>query len=241
MATAPDILAYDISGAQNLQDLEALIKDNETLSSEFVYMEASTQTPGNNLLYYEIHETDEVHDEIVLKALPPNLTQDQAGEFVDHLCDLGLQPFKSYFNVMVSGNLVSILPCRQGQPPATPNIGDWIFTKATVFGLNMDGTLDTADNGIGAPVLGSIRTTDPDLVGCALPIPVLRKKFGSLVSARGQSIEVARPDGTLSTRVRIVDLGPSNAQIAKGIALDLTLGAQRALHGDGLTPVKYRF
>jgi len=241
MATAADILAINISGNQSFQELEAFIQDNETLSAEFVYMEASEQTPGNNLLYYEIHETDEAHDEIVLQALPPNLTQDQAAEFVDHLCDLGLQPFKSYFNVMVSGKLASILPCRKGQPPPTPNIADFVFTKATVFGLNMDGSADKADNGIGAPVLGSIKTTDPTLVGCALPIPVLRKRFGSVVNARGQSIEVARPDGTLSTKVRIVDLGPSNAQIKKGIALDLTLGAQRALHGNGLTPVKYRF
>ena len=129
MATAADILAFDISGNQSFRELEAFIQDNETLSSEFVYMEASKQTPGNNLLYYEIHETDEAHDEIVLQALPPNLTQDQAAEFVDHLCDLGLQPFKSYFNVMVSGKLASILPCRKGQPPPTPNIADWVFTN----------------------------------------------------------------------------------------------------------------
>ncbi|MDQ6654344.1 MAG: uracil phosphoribosyltransferase [Verrucomicrobiota bacterium] len=237
MATSADIHVFSVPGSYGLWDLQQFIKYNETLLSEFVYMEASA---GDNLLYYEKLPTDQPRDSVFLQAIPPGLSGNAIARFIDQLVDHGLQPFKSYFNVMVSGMLASILPCRQGTPPPLPApLTGWIPTVATVFGLNMDGTRDEADNGVGAPILGSVNTTNRSLIGCALPIPVLKARFGSLVGARGKTIRVSLPDGSRETVVPIVDLGPSNAQIRKGVALDLTFGAQRAIGGNGFTGVLY--
>ncbi len=243
MAIPDDIETITVSASLHLAELQTAIQYNETLKAEFIYMERDDNDHKFNILYYELHDSDVPHDVVNLQAVPPNLTDQQASDWLDKLVEAGLQPFKSYFNVMVADKYVSILPCRQGAPPPLPaNLQGWIKTTATVFGLNMNGSLDAGDNGVGAPILGSIGTANKEVVGCALPIPVLRRVYGSLLGAKGKEILV-RKDGDTGPgiKVRIVDLGPSNAQIRKGIALDLTYAAQKAIDGNGMTPVEYNF
>lgn len=115
------------------------------------------------------------------------------------------------------------------------------MTLATVFGLNMDGSVDTEDNGVGSPILGSVNTRNPHLIGASIPIALAKQKFGSLQNVRGKRVEVTHVANGLQIVAPIVDFGPSVAQVAKGMALDLTLGAQVALGGNGKIPVKYRF
>jgi hypothetical protein len=116
-----------------------------------------------------------------------------------------------------------------------------MFTKASVFGLNMDGTPDPEDNAIGA--WGDV-TTNPSLVGAAIPKSVAIAHFGTFAATRHQKIEVTRLANDLSIVAPIVDLGPKegpNSPVSKGVALDLTLAAQKALGGNGMIEVKYRF
>jgi len=105
----------------------------------------------------------------------------------------------------------------------------------------MDGSWDRGDNGVGSPILGSVNTRDPHLVGAAVPIAFAKAQFGKLRNARGKSVEVTSRVNGVSITAPIVDFGPTAAQVKRGIALDLTLAAQRALGGNGKTPVKYRF
>lgn len=116
-------------------------------------------------------------------------------------------------------------------------------TKATVFGLNLDGSVDTQDNGKGW--LGA-NTRDPSLVGVSLPIPAIEKMYGSLPAARkaiaangAPTFDVTNPATGQTVTAPLVDVGPSAGQQAKGIGLDLTLGASRALGGTGLNPMNY--
>jgi rare lipoprotein A (peptidoglycan hydrolase) len=60
-------------------------------------------------------------------------------------------------------------------------------------------------------------------------------------NVKGNRVEVTNPVNGLKIVAPIVDFGPSVAQVKKGIALDLTLAAQRALGGNGKTNVQYRF
>ena len=53
---------------------------------------------------------------------------------------------------------------------------------------------------------------------------VSHKRFDRLSHHRKQpaySLRIALPDGSKETVVQVVDLGPSNAQIRKGVAIDL--------------------
>ncbi len=66
-------------------------------------------------------------------------------------------------------------------------------------------------------------------------------QFGSLSKVRGNQVEVTNLANDLAIRADIVDFGPSVARVNAGVALDLTLGSQRKLGGNGNIRVKYRF
>lgn len=226
-----------------LSALETAILGAESRMVEFAYLRKSQGANDANDIIYEIHNPRMAEKPDPLKLIPfaSNLTTAQIEDRLDTMIDQGLLPVGKMFDIAVPGGLITVVPCRSTalQPPQ--NIDGWMETKATVFGLNMDGSPDQLDNGRGAPVLGSINTANQQVVGAALPIPILRARFGSLKAARGQFIEVEHPSKGKSIIAQIVDLGPSNEQIKKGIALDLTYKAQHDLDGNGLIDVRFRF
>lgn len=123
-------------------------------------------------------------------------------------------------------------------------MADTLTTKATVFGLNMKGGYDSLDNGIG--FMGA-NTRDPGLVGVSLPIEAFKELYGgitkgkNIITQQGSPlIEVTNPKTGQTIQAPLVDLGPSRAQQAKGVGLDLTYGAAQALGATGLDPMNYR-
>lgn len=226
-----------------LSALEAAIFGAESRSVEFAYLRKSEGANDSNDIIYEIHDPlmAAQPDPLKLIAFASNLTPAQVENRLDTMINQGLIPLGKMFDIAVPGGLITVVPCRTTVVPPPQNIDSWMETKATVFGLNMDGSPDQLDNGRGAPVLGYINTANTQVVGAALPIPILKKRYGSLKAARGQFIEVEHPSKGKSIIAQIVDLGPSNEQIKKGIALDLTYKAQHDLEGDGLIDVRFRF
>jgi hypothetical protein len=100
---------------------------------------------------------------------------------------------------------------------------------ATTFGYRDDGQ----DNGVGA--WGDI-TNDPHLKGIALPIELLRERFGDEDKARGHLVEVHNPATGVTIRVPIVDKGPADST-----RIDLTHAANEELGGTGKTQMQWRF
>jgi len=127
-------------------------------------------------------------------------------------------------------------PIFSGEPTSTPpaaKAGGQGY--ATVFGLNPDGSVDKADNGVGA--FGA-NTRDPSLRGVSLPESALIAQFGSTAAAKGQMVSVTNPATGKTSRLPIVDIGPGEST---GNALDLTYGAMKDLGGTGKDKMSYAF
>lgn len=227
----------------DIAGLQKFINDQESPLCRFNNISESGLNPAPNILTLTIDDTPVSLKPVVLRQIDPTLTADDAGKLIDSLIEQGLQPDNDHFyDVNVPGGEISVIVFRGEDNflPSTEGNG-FISTIATVFGLNMDGTLDQEDDGVGSPFLGSVNTRDPHLVGASIPIAIAKQKFGSVKSVRGNQVEVFYLANGLSIVAPIVDFGPSVGQVKKGIALDLTLGAQRALGGNGKIKVKYRF
>jgi len=242
MINAINILAAG-SPEETLATLQNRIQGEESGTVEFIFLSESTSTPGENVITFTTHDDLVQLDPIVLKQVSPGLDADGAGDLLDQYIDQGLNPFGRMFQIFVPGGEITVLPLRQGPIPTAPsNISGFISTKATLFGLNPDGSPDPEDNGVGAPVLGSIRTANRNQKGAAIPIALAKKVFGKLKNVRGKSIAVTNTGNGRTATAPIVDLGPSPSQVAKGIALDLTFETHvTELRGNGLIHVTYRF
>jgi hypothetical protein len=237
------ILEIDSPGDLDLNALGQFIQDNESPTAEFIFLSQKDGQPPTNRITFQIHDDAVTLNPITLKQIDPRLDADAAGDFLDSCINQGFQPLGRMFQIYVPNGEMSVIALRENGPIVAPPNGDgFIFTRATVFGLNPDGSIDREDNGVGSPALGSINTRNRELRGAAIPIALAHSLFGGLRNVRGKRIEVTNLGNELSTQVGIVDFGPSTGQVAKNIALDLTFGAHVTdLHGTGLIKVKYRF
>ena len=104
----------------------------------------------------------------------------------------------------------------------------FISGRATTFGYH-----DPDDPGVGSPKLGKINTNEGSLVGIAVPEEALRAQIGANPAAwRRARVEIVTSDGR-HMLVPIVDLGPGDIQLTKGIAADFTHGLATVLkHSD---------
>ena len=101
---------------------------------------------------------------------------------------------------------------------------------ATIFGLNWDGSVDTADNGRG---FYDYNTRDASLIGVSLPASVIDKTIGMhddpkifvQIKSLAYVVKVMSQSGA-SIEAPIVDVGPAGWT---GNAIDLTFGATRKL------------
>lgn len=227
----------------DLAGLQQFINDQESPLARFNNISESGHSPAPNILTLSISDVAAKLAPLVLKQVPPDLDASAAGDLIDSLIDQGFQPDGDHFyDVNVPGGEITVIPFRKEDLSSLkPNSQGVITTMATVFGLNMDGSIDAEDNGVGSPFLGSINTRDPHLVGASIPIALAKGKFGSLKTVKGNKVEVTHLANGSRVTAPIVDFGPSVAQVKKGMALDLTLGAQIALGGNGKIPVQYRF
>jgi hypothetical protein len=223
--------------------LQQFVNNQESPLCRFNNISESGLSPSPNVLTLSILDSPVQLAPVQFQQIDPNMTADQAGVFLDNLIDQGLQPDSDdFFDINVPGGEVSIVVFRgQATFAPVPDGQGLIQTLATVFGLNMDGSIDSEDNGVGSPILGSVNTRDPHLVGAAVPIAIAKAQFGSLQNVRGNRVQVTSNVTNITITAPIVDFGPSVAQVARGMALDLTLAAQRAIGGNGKTPVRYRF
>jgi len=236
------LLQIKLDPPATLQEVQDAINNTENPLLEFVGIFETGHFPAPNILYFKAHDNGVHLNPVQLEQINANLSLPEATALVDSRIDAGLAPFDNFFDINLSGGEITVLPFRANQPLAVGPGGDgWIQTKATVFGLNMDGSFDSEDNGVGSPILGSINTRDSNLTGAAVPIRLAKQLIGSLANVKGHNLEVIHLTKNLKIQAPIVDFGPSEGQVAKGIALDLTLAAQKAIGGDGMTPVKYRF
>ena len=120
-----------------------------------------------------------------------------------------------------------LLADGDGKTNATPAV-------ATTFGYK-----DPEDNGVGA--WGDV-TNRPDVHGVSLPIPVLKQQFGDENKAHGQLVKVTNPDTGQSVVAPIIDKGPADWVVARqGNTIDLTHATNKAIGGNGKTPVTYEF
>lgn len=104
---------------------------------------------------------------------------------------------------------------------------------ATTFGYQ-----DSQDNGVGA---WGDNTNNPDIVGVSLPVSELRKHFGDENKAKGKFVEVVNSSTGQMVVAPIVDKGPANWVVNRqGPTIDLTFAANKAIGGNGKTPVTYR-
>jgi hypothetical protein len=226
----------------DLAKLQDFINSQESRRVRFNNISESGHSPAPNILTLSVSDVPIDLAPIVLKQVPPDLDADAAGKLIDQLISQGYQPDNDHFyDINGPGGEITIIPFRKEELPPNPDPQGAIKTMATVFGLNMDGSIDAEDNGIGSPLLGSINTRDPHLVGASIPIAQAKEQFGSLKNVRGHQVEVTHLANAAKIVAPIVDFGPSVAQVKKGVALDLTLGAQIALGGNGKIPVAYRF
>ncbi len=116
--------------------------------------------------------------------------------------------------------------------------GGWITGKATNFGYN-----DSQDNGRGSPLLdqtngAGINTNNTSIYGVAIPESVIQQEFGisdrkwsSYSEVRKAGVMVT--NGTKTTVVPIVDLGPGAGPISKGVVIDETYALNQSMGGDG--------
>ena len=120
-----------------------------------------------------------------------------------------------------------LLADGDGKTNATPAI-------ATTFGYK-----DPEDNGVGA--WGDV-TNRPDVHGVSLPIAVLKQQFGDENKAHGKLVRVTNTDTGDSIVAPIVDKGPADWVVARqGNTIDLTHATNKAIGGNGKTPVTYEF
>jgi hypothetical protein len=146
-------------------------------------------------------------------------------------------------------------PVPRARPAAQQSSGlydfedpaDFVTGKATMFGDQGDldryhaakaqGASDSeafevGDNGIGAPRLGGLPTTD--LYGAAVPEWVLRSRLGNSPAAwRKARLDIVDPESGQRLRVPIVDIGPSASQEEKGIVADFTPGVDKYFNNKG--------
>jgi len=240
------ILQLELPAEDNILGLQKFIQDNESPTAEFIFLGQKPKVEGQaptNLITFQIHDEPVTLAEILLLPVGANLSADAASAFLDDLLDKGAHPLGRFFDAFVTGGEQSVVAVRKGGPlVAPPGAGGLVFTKATVFGLNADQSIDREDNGVGSPALGSVDTRNPGQQGAAIPIALAKQVFGSLANVRGKSIEVSNTSNGLTTQAPIVDFGPSTGQVTKGIALDLTFATHVTdLHGNGLLNARYRF
>jgi len=237
------IIELDAQGNIDLPELTQIIQDNESPTAEFIFISQGAAEPPTNRITFQIHDEATTLSLVSLQQIDPRLTPDAAGDFLDSLIDRGFQPLGRIFQIFVPRGEMSVLAARRSGPTvAPPNSDGFIFTKASIFGLNTDGSLDREDNGVGSPVLGSVNTRNRELRGAAIPVALARRMFGKLSNVRGHKVEVTNRDNGRVTVANIVDFGPSTGQVVKNIALDLTFSAHVTdLHGNGMINTKYRF
>lgn len=115
--------------------------------------------------------------------------------------------------------------------------------RSTVFGLNMDGSIDPEDNGQGA---FGYNTRDPELKGFSLPVDTIKKYIGDYtkdpavyraIQSGRYRVAATNLDTGQSLTAPIVDAGPAKWT---GNVLDSTLGAARHLGLDGDGRVSYQ-
>src|ERR1700680_2115404 len=140
----------------DLAGLEQFINDQESPLVRFNNISESGHSPAPNILTLSISDTPATLACIVLKQVPPDLDANAAGELIDSLIDQGFQPDGDHFyDVNVAGGEITVIPFRkEALPDLKPDSEGTIKTMATVFGLNMDGSIDAEDNGVGSPFLG---------------------------------------------------------------------------------------
>jgi hypothetical protein len=240
------ILQLELPAEDDINGLEKFIQDNESPTAEFIFLGQKPRSDGGlptNLITFQIHDEPVTLSEIRLLPVGAGLSADAASDLLDNLLDQGAQPLGRFFDAFVIGGVQSVVAVRQNGPiVALPGAGGLIFTKATVFGLNANQSIDREDNGVGSPALGSVDTRNPRQQGAAIPIALAKRVFGSLANARGRSIEVTNTSNGLVARAPIVDFGPSTGQVTKGIALDLTFATHVTdLHGNGMLNARYAF
>jgi hypothetical protein len=240
------ILQLELPAQDDIDGLAKFIQDNESPTAEFIFLGQKPRTDGDlptNLITFQIHDEAVTLSEIQLFPVGAGLSADAASEFLDNLLDQGAQPLGRFFDAFVIGGVQSVVAVRKNGPlVALPGTGGLSFTKATVFGLNANQSIDREDNGVGSPALGSVDTRNPRQQGAAIPIALAKEIFGSLVNVRGKSIEVTNASNGLTAQAPIVDFGPSTGQVTKGIALDLTFATHVTdLHGSGILNARYRF
>ncbi|HEX4716673.1 MAG TPA: hypothetical protein VH164_17280, partial [Ktedonobacteraceae bacterium] len=106
------------------------------------------------------------------------------------------------------------------------------YHAAKAQGASDSEAFQVGDNGIGAPALGGLQTTN--LYGAALPTWVLRSRLGDSPAAwRKARLDIVDPSSGNRLRVPIVDLGPSASQEAKGVVADFTPGVDQYFNNQG--------
>lgn len=233
-----DIQNY-IQGEEGLDD-----NGNPKPTGLVEFVSAQSNKDRKLILFFRSLDDFKKLNPVHLERIDPDATADEEAATVNKRIDAGAAPFTQFFDADLTDGPISFMAYRSSTPlPPLPEAGPdgWITTTATIFGLNWDGSPDKEDNGIGAPALGSIPTANKEIVGCAIPMRLVLKKFGTYAGARGKSIEVVNLKSDKTVIAKIVDLGPGEGPIARGHALDLTWAAQNAIDGGGDCKVKYRF
>jgi hypothetical protein len=228
----------------DLKGLGSFINGLETPTLEFLKLTRDNPKNSSDNIFTFSEGGDPVsRNSITIVQLDPDFDANQAANFVDQQMNLGFEPI-CFADVNIPGGTISVIAFREPGGHGKPDSGGFTFTKASLFGLNMDGSIDTEDNGVGSRALGSINTRDPHLIGAAIPQSIALIKFGTFSAVRGHKVEVTNLANNLTIIAAIVDFGPSEKRggpVSKGVALDLTLAAQKALGGNGMINVKYRF
>ncbi len=135
------------------------------------------------------------------------------------------------------GSSATNIAAAVGKAAAQGVVEGLASTRASVFGLNMDGSRDKLDNQTGAfrdPLTGrSFNTGDPGLAGAALPVSVTGGDPGFVFVKNGAKYDI----------VPVVDKGPADWKVAQGVGLDLTPKARRGIgiEDDNNDAVSYKF
>jgi hypothetical protein len=116
-------------------------------------------------------------------------------------------------------------------------------TISTTFGLNPDGSIDTQDNGQG---FFGYNTRDKGLVGFSLPPDLVKQVYGSRQNALAayqkngpMILHVTNPATGAVVDGPVVDIGPGAGPVSRGVGLDSTYAATKALGLTGKDPVQY--
>ncbi len=95
-------------------------------------------------------------------------------------------------------------------------------------GINGGGDPGTTGNwftGAGGQSIGSVNST-----GISLPAATEIAIYGSTSAAQNQPVQVIDLDTGNQVVTQIVDVGPGNAAVSRGVGVDLTFGTARALN-----------